>query len=54
MTPRRRGADRIGIDPMSVHCPGAHLIEHRNEDSLLVSVTGEAEVGSAGEQPVEE
>jgi len=54
MTPRGRGADRIGIDPMPVHCPEAHLIEHRNEDSLLVSVTGEAEAGSAGEQLVEE
>ena len=30
------------------------MIEHRNEDSLLVSVTGEAEAGSAEEQPVEE
>ena len=68
MTPRGRGADCMGIGPDVGHWPmrlraglrlcrearAAHLIERRNEDGLLGSATGEAETGSAGEQPVKE
>ena len=39
---------------LAVEGRAAHLIERRNEDGLLGSATGEAETGSAGEQPVKE